>query len=269
MRKKVLIYTILTLLAIVWIMPVIGAGFVSLKTTEEVVKNLWAPPKSLNLSNFEFVLTKGGIGKGLINSIIITGCAVALTIGVASLAAYAFARMRFPGDNLLFFLLIGTIIIPAQVFLVPIFKLSHSLGIYNTYLAVILAESVFGLPLCTFIQRNFFATIPWSLQDAARIDGLSDFQIYLRIILPLSKPVLAAAAIIEFTYTWNGLLWGLILTKADKAPITVALLNLKGRFIAGWTFQCAGALISIIPTLVIFLRFQRYFVRGITKGAEK
>ncbi len=206
------------------------------------------------------------IPRFLVNTLVITGAGVGLNLLLCSLAAYPLARLRFPGRNLLFFLLLSTLMLPAHVGLIVNFVTMRRLGLIDTYVAVVLpsAVSVFGI----FLLRAQYLSIPQELEDAARIDGASEIGIWRRIMLPLIAPGLATLAIFEFVAFWNSFLWPLIVLKSpEKYPLAVGLLYLSGLFAHNTRLIAAGAVMMTVPILIVFLFTQRYFIRGITLGA--
>jgi len=161
-------------------------------------------------------------------------------------------------------------LIPFQMLLIPVYRFSVSIGIYDKFIGVILFHIAFQLGFCTFFLRNFMKTIPSSIFDAAMIDGAGHFTIYSRIVMPLVLPALAALGILEFTWIWNDYLWSLILIQSDKIkPITLGLVNLQGQWVTSWNTMAAGAIIAAVVPLFVFLLFQRYFIEGLTLGSVK
>lgn len=204
------------------------------------------------------------------NSVIITIPSVIASVFIASLAAYPLSRMKFKGQNIVYFLFVAGLFLPPQVNLLPLYRFINVLGIFDTYWALIIVHVAFGQPICVFILRNFFMNIPHEIQDAAKIDGCNNLWIYSRIIMPLAKPVIAVLFIFQFTWIWNEFLWGIILTQSENIrPVTVGLYNLQGMYTIEWNIQTAGANLTAIPTILVFLLFQRYFIKGITLGAVK
>lgn len=186
-----------------------------------------------------------------------------------SLAAYAFARLRFRGRDRLFVLYLGTLMIPYQVTLIPTYVLFNRLGLINSYGALIL-PSVFGGAFGTFLLRQFFLTIPQELEDAATIDGAGHFTIYRTIVMPLSGPALAALGVFVFMNHWNDFLWPLVtISETGKKTLTIGLATLQGQYNTEWTQMMAGAVLSLLPILIVFFLAQRYFVEGITLSGIK
>ena len=206
------------------------------------------------------------IPRFMVNTLLITGAGGGLNLLLCSLAAYPLARMRFPGRNLIFFVLLSTLMLPSHVGLIVNFVTMTRLRLIDTYAAVVLpsAVSVFGI----FLLRQQYLSIPQELEDAARIDGASELGIWWRVMLPLIAPGLATLAIFEFVAFWNSFLWPLIVLKSpEKYPLAVGLLSLSGLFAHNTRLIAAGAVMMTVPIIVVFLFTQRYFMRGITLGA--
>lgn len=266
------IFTILilgfgALLMIAPFLWIINAAFG--KTSEVYV----LPPKWLplnpSLENFTSVFEQVPYGQFMLNSLKL---AVLVTLGqlvTCSMAAYAFARLNFPGKNILFLLLISALMIPGQVTLVPLFILMRQLGLYNTHAALILPALI--NPFGVFLLRQYFMTIPGELEDAARVDGANVFTIYWRIILPLAGPVLTTLAILTFVSMWNSYFLPLImLNKPELQVLTVGLTLLQGQYGAGALGPVAAALaMAIVPVLVIFLLLQKYIIQSIVSTGIK
>jgi multiple sugar transport system permease protein len=189
---------------------------------------------------------------------------------LSSLSAYALARFKFRGNLFFYFMYVAGTMLPFQILLLPVFRLTNTLGLYNTYGALILIHTAFQLGFCTFVMRNFMRTVPEDILDAARVDGCSEFRIYWQIMLPLSLPSLAALATLEFTWVFNDFLWALILVSSDALrPVTAGLATLQGQYTTDWPVITAGALLSTVPTVLVFIFLQRYFIQGLTLGSGK
>lgn len=269
--RRSILYLVLIILAIIFLVPVYGSLITSFKTVEEIMMGgFWKFPRYFTFEGYIEAWKMQNLGKYFKNSVIITFSSVVGSIFLASLAAYPLARIRFKGEKFIFILFVAGLFLPPQIHLLPLFRLVNVLGIFDTYLALILTHIAFGQPICVFILRNFFINLPHEIDEAAKIDGCNDFSIYWRIILPLAKPALAVLVILQFTWIWNEFLWGLVLTQTDQArPLTLGLFNLQGMFTIEWNVQTAGAIIATIPTIIVFLALQRYFIKGITLGAVK
>ncbi len=206
-----------------------------------------------------------------INSIIVSIPATVIPITMAAFAAYAFAWMRFPFRIPLFILVVGLLVVPLQMALIPVLQIFSALGLSGQFLGIWLAHTGFGLPLAVFLLYNFISQLPEDLFETASIDGATHFQMFTRIVLPLSVPALAAFAIFQFMWVWNDLLVALVFLgpQQDVAPATVALNQLVGNRGEQWHILTAGAFVTMVVPLVVFLALQRYFVRGILSGSVK
>ncbi|HLW58346.1 MAG TPA: carbohydrate ABC transporter permease [bacterium] len=225
-------------------------------------------PRPPTLANFAGVWATMPLARFFANTVYITGVGILLTLAVSALAGYPLARMRFPGRDLIFYAIVGSLMLPQHVGLILNFVTLIRLHLVDTYAAVYLpsAASVFGI----FLLRQAYLTIPAEIEDAARIDGAGELRLWGQIMLPLVAPALATLAIIEFSGYWNSFLWPLIVLKSpDKYPLAVGLLYLSGLFATNTRYIAAGAVIMTLPMIVVFLLLQRYFLRGITVGALK
>ena len=267
------LYGFLTIMLILFMAPVYGAIVTAFKTQAEVsAGGYWTLPRSLALDNFERVLDPdvGNLGLYLGNSLLLTIPASLFSIGLGTLAGYGLGKYRFKGDAALFILLVAGMFLPPQIALIPVFRLMNDIGLYDTLWAVIIIHTAFGIPICTLVMRNFFQIVPNALREAALIDGANEYSIFFRIMLPLTLPALAVLATLQFTWIWNDFLWPFILTqKADSRTIMVGILNLTGQYTVDWGGQAAASLVGSLPTLFIFIFFQRYFIKGLTLGAVK
>jgi multiple sugar transport system permease protein len=241
------------------------------RTQDDIsLTGFWAIPRELTFNNFTEAWTSARVANYLGNSFIITIPSLIATLFLSSLAAFALARYRFRGSTLLYFMFVAGTMLPFQILLLPVFRLSSELRIYNTHWALIAIHTAFQMGFCTFVLRNFMRTIPNDIIEAARVDGCSDFRIYWQIVLPLSLPSLAALGTLEFTWIFNDYIWALILIQSDGLkPITAGLASLQGQFTTNWPLITAGSLIAIVPTLVVFAFLQRYFIQGLTLGSGK
>jgi alpha-1,4-digalacturonate transport system permease protein len=225
-------------------------------------------PSSLSWSNFHTVLVRYPVLTWVSNSVIIAVAAVALTVFINLLCGYTFAKFCFPGRNILFFAILGALMVPIQVILVPEFLIVSWLGLLNTHLGVILprAAEAFGI----FMVRQFMVSIPDELIEAARLDGAAEFTIFFRVVLPLSKPIIAVLVIFTFMWRWNDFAWPLVaLTNQDMFTLPLGLNLLRGEVNPDWGNVMALALLSLLPMLIIFLGFQRYLVQGIASTGLK
>ncbi len=268
---RIALYVVLIIFTLTYMMPLFSAIVTSVRTQDDLSLNgVFSIPREVSFENYPQAWTRGGVSRYLLNSFIITIPALIGAIFLSSLSAFALARYRFRGNRLIYFMYVGGTMLPFQILLLPVFLLSNGLGIYNTYWSVIMIHIAFQLGFCTFVLRNFMRTLPGDIMDAARIDGASEWGIYWKIVMPLTVPAIAAIATLEFTWIFNDYLWAIILLQDDSLkPVTAGLSTLQGQFITNWPLIVAGALIATVPTLLVFLFLQRYFIGGLTLGSGK
>jgi alpha-glucoside transport system permease protein len=263
-------------LAVVWTAPTFGLLVTSFRPKADIDDSGWwnfVTSPSFTLDNYRDALSSngGGLGTFFINSAVITIPAVIIPICLASLAAYAFAWIDFKGRNLLFVCVFALQIVPIQVTLIPLLSLYVKAGLAGTFWTVWLSHTMFGLPLAIFLLHNFMKEIPRELIEAARMDGAGHVQIFFQVLMPLLTPALAAFGIFQFLWVWNDLLVALTFAGGTPAtaPLTVALANLSGTQSNAWQLLSAGAFISMVIPVVVFLSLQRFFVRGLLAGGLK
>ena len=226
--------------------------------------------------NYETVLLSEGIGRSFMNSLTVTIPATVIPILIAAFAAYALAWMRFPGRAILIAVVIGLLVVPLQMSLIPLLKLYNGVGAFfgvpaKTYLGIWLAHTGFGLPFAIYLLRSYIAGLPREIMESARIDGASDFEIFVKIVLPLSFPVLASFAIFQFLWVWNDLLVAMVFLGSgrDQLVLTGKLNALLGSRGGDWEILTTSAFVTIIVPLIVFFSLQRYFVRGLLAGSVK
>lgn len=235
-----------------------------------------ATPPEFTLQNYRTVLTGEGIGQSFINSLTVTIPATIIPILIAAFAAYALSWMEFPGRALLIALVVGLIVVPLQMSLIPLLRLYNQVGMLldapsKTYPGIWLAHTAFGMPLAIYLLRAYIAGLPKEIIESARVDGASEFDIFTRIVLPLSFPALASFAIFQFLWVWNDLLVAMVFlgTDRDHLVLTGALNALLGSRGGNWEILTASAFITIIVPLLVFFGLQRYLVRGLLAGSVK
>ncbi len=265
-------------ISFIWTLPTIGLLISSFRKAEELTQTGWWTVfehpfnfTQFHLANYADVLTGQGMGQAFLNSLVISIPATVMPIAMATFAAYALAWMRFPGRQLLLALIIGLLVVPLQMTLIPVLRTYNQLGLAGSFLAVWLAHTGYGLPLGVYLLRNYIGTLPKDLIEAATMDGASHLKIFTRIIVPLSTPAIASFAVFQFLWVWNDLLVALVYLGGSKevAPVTLVLRNLVGDRGQDWHLLTAGAFISMIVPLVVFFSLQRYFVRGLLAGSVK
>jgi alpha-glucoside transport system permease protein len=263
----------LIVVALLWLLPTFGLLVESFRTSSQYANGGWweaiLHPAQLTVHNYTTLLQTHAITHSFLNTIYITVPATLLVVLFGSAAGYAFAWIEFPGRDWLFLIVVGLLVVPIQIALIPVIKLYTTLGISGTILSVIIFHVSFGLPFGIFLLRNFFAGIPRDLMEAARMDGATEFRIFFRIVLPLGTPAIASLAIFQFLWVWNDLLVALIFTDSSSQPLTVALASQTRQFGSSIDILAPGAFLSLIVPMIVFLGFQRFFVQGITAGSVK
>lgn len=264
-------YISLTALTLLWLLPIFAALVTSFRTMDDIsINGFWSIPGVLTFQNFQRAWTDAQVNKYLLNSFIITIPSLFGMMFLSSMSAYALARFKFRGNLFFYFMYVAGTLLPFQILLLPVFRLTNALGLYNTYGALILIHTAFQLGFCTFVLRNFMRTVPGEILDAARVDGCGEFRIYWQIMLPLTLPALAALGTLEFTWVFNDYLWAIILVQSDSLrPVTAGLATLRGQYNTDWPVITAGALLATLPTLFVFIFLQRYFIQGLTLGSGK
>lgn len=228
-------------------------------------------PARFTFENYGRVLGAEGLGRAFLNTLTVSIPATVIPILVAAFAAYALAWMQFPGRSLIIALVVGLLVVPLQLALIPLLKLHNDIGIGKNYIGIWLAHTGFGLPLAIYLLRNYMVGLPREIIESARVDGATDFQIFLKIILPLSFPALASFAIFQFLWTWNDLLVALVFlgNSADQLVMTGQLKNLMGSRGGDWEILATSAFVTIAVPLVVFFAMQKYLVRGLLAGSVK
>jgi multiple sugar transport system permease protein len=266
----VCLWTVLAVTTVISLYPLYGMYVTALTPTFDTIKT---PPDLIpihaSLENFQRLIQKAkDYPRWFANSLVITLSVTAFHVFFDTLAGYAFAKKRFPGRDILFAVLLATLMIPPQVTLVPLYVVIRGLGLLNNLLAVILPGTARVLGI--FLMRQYIRTLPTEIEEAARIDGASEIGIFWHIILPLCRPAMAALAIFTFVFYWNDFIWPLItLQRSENFTLPVGVASLQGEFGTDYGVIFAGAALAALPILVFFLLFQRYFLEGVRLGALK
>ena len=270
----------LTVIAIcfIWTVPTVGMLVTSVRDPSLITTSGWwtslfhlFDANQWTLSNYQTVISSAGMGNAFVNSLIVTVPSVAIPITISVFAAYAFAWIPFRGRGILFTIVVALLVVPIQMSLIPILKIYAGANLYGTFLGIWLAHTGFGLPLAIFLLYNFISQLPRDLFESAALDGATHLQTFIRIVLPLSVPALGAIAIFQFLWVWNDLLVALVFLGpgADVQVLPTALFQLIGSRGGAWHLLTAGAFITMIVPLAVFLLLQRAFVRGILAGSVK
>lgn len=267
--KALLLHLALVAAVLVTLFPLFWMVSVSLMPSAEA--NRFPPPllpESPTLEHYRILFSRLNLATYLLNSTLIATVVTASSLLINSLAGYAFAKLRFKGHDRLFRLLLASMVIPAQVAMLPLFLMLKEMGLVNTYGGVIVPgmASIFGI----FLIRQYALSIPDSLLDAARIDGAGEFRIYRTLVLPLCRPILVTLTIFTFMGAWNDFLWPLIiLTDSDLYTLPVALANLLGEHVQDAELMMAGSVLTVLPVVVLFLLLQKYYIEGLILGSVK
>jgi alpha-glucoside transport system permease protein len=263
---------LLLAIALLWLMPTLGLLITSLLPADQINSRGWwnvvSDPSALTWDNYSKLFDNTALTSSLITTIQITVAATVLVVFVAALAGYAFAWLEFPGRDWIFIGVIGLLVVPLQMALIPMFRIYNDVGLFDTVASLVLFHTAFGLPFAIFLLRNFFAGIPKDIVESARIDGSSEWRIFSRLMLPLGLPAIASLAIFQFLWTWNDLLVGLTFGRSTQ-PITVAIFSQMRQFGSNIDIIAPASFLALAVPLLVFFAFQRYFVQGLLAGSVK
>jgi alpha-glucoside transport system permease protein len=265
-------------IAFIWTLPTAGLLVSSLRPQADINTSGWwtvfAHPFEITqwtLANYERVLTTDGMADAFLNSLVVTIPSVVIPITIAAFAAYAFAWMDFPGRSFLFIVVVGLMVVPLQMALIPLLRLYIQFDLNGTFLGMWLAHTGFGLPLAVYLLFGYISSLPSEIIESARVDGASPLTTFTRLVMPLSVPVVASFAIFQFLWVWNDLLVALVFlgTRREVTVVTARLSTLVGERGEAWHVLTAGAFITMVIPLIVFFALQRFFVRGLTAGSVK
>ncbi|MDQ0470490.1 carbohydrate ABC transporter permease [Labrys wisconsinensis] len=265
-----LVYLALALVLAQTLYPLAWVLFGSLKAKEEIITNVWGPPTSLHFANYAEAWRIAGMGARVGNSLIVTAAALVLLVVVATPAAYAVSRLRFPGRAAVLALVIAAMLVPPQVMAIPLFMTARDLGLINSLPGIAVIYAAAAMPLSIVIMRGFFLSLPAELEDAARIDGASRLQILVHVMLPLIRPGLALVLIFGFIEIWNDFFLAfLLLREPSVQTIPLGLVAFFQQYGSLWHLYFAALTITTLPVIVVFVLMQRQFIAGLTAGAVK
>jgi multiple sugar transport system permease protein len=262
----------LPIVLIIWLLPLIAVALTSVRSGGDLFAgNYWGWPTSFNLlENYTSVFENTPLAKYMWNSFRVTIPTVLGTVALSCMTGFALAVYNFKGNLLLFFMFIAGNFVPFQILMVPVRDLSVQMGVYNSVWALILFHIAFQAGFCTLFMRNFIKALPRELIEAARVEGVSEFQIFWYIVIPLMKPAIAALSVLIFTFIWNDYFWATVLTQGvDSQPITAGLHSLNGQWISQWHLVSAGSIVAALPPVIMFFTMQKHFIAGLTLGAVK
>jgi alpha-glucoside transport system permease protein len=272
-----LVKLVVFIIVAVWTIPSLGLLVNSFRTSVESGSTGWwtslfSPfATEWTLDNYHRVLTSGGLFDALINSMIVTIPSTVIPVTLAAFAAFGFAWMKFRGRSLMFGVLVGLLVVPLQLSLVPLLRIYQSTELTGSFVGIWLAHTGFGLPLAVFLLYNYISQLPQDIFESAYIDGATPFTAFTRLVLPLSLPALAAFAIFQFLWVWNDFLVALVFlgTSSDVAVLTIELSSIVGSRGEAFHLLTAAAFVSMLIPLIVFLSLQRFFVRGLLAGSVK
>ncbi|SFF47681.1 carbohydrate ABC transporter membrane protein 2, CUT1 family [Actinacidiphila alni] len=268
-----LVQGVLVVVALVWLTPTVGLFVSSLRSSDDNAASGWwtalTRPGTLGLHSYRAILSDSSITHAFWNTVLISVPATLAVVLLAALAGYAFAWLEFPGRDWVFLVVIGMLVVPVQIGLLPVAKLFGEVGLFGTIPGVVLFHVAYGLPFAIFLLRNYFAEIPREVLEAARMDGGSEWMIFRRLIIPMGRPAIASLAIFQFLWVWNDMLVALIFADAGSQPLTVALQSQMRQFGSNIDVLAPGAFLSLIVPLLVFFAFQRHFVEGVMAGSVK
>ncbi|MEU9918287.1 carbohydrate ABC transporter permease [Streptomyces sp. NPDC051001] len=267
------VQAVLVVVGLIWLTPLAGLLLSSLRSTQDTAKGGWwttfTSPGQLSFDNYAALLENSGITRAFWNTVLISVPTTVLVVVIAALAGYAFAWLDFPGRDALFLLVVALLVVPVQIGLLPVAKLFGQLGLFGTIPGVVLFHVSYGLPFAIFLLRNYFAEIPREMLEAARMDGGSEWRIFIRLVLPVGRPALASLAIFQFLWVWNDMLVALLFADGSAQPLTVELQSQIRQFGSNIDVLAPGAFLSLIVPVVVFFAFQRHFVQGVMAGSVK
>lgn len=261
----------LPLMLILWLLPLIGVAMTSLRPSSDLAAgNYFGWPSSIAFENYITVFKNTALDKYLLNSFKVTIPTVIGAVGLSCLTGFALAVYKFRANLLLFFMFVAGNFVPFQILMVPVRDLTVSLGLYNSISGLALFHIAFQTGFCTLFMRNFIKALPFDLIEVARVEGVTEWQIFRYVVMPLMRPAIAALSVLIFTFIWNDYFWAMVLTTgADTQPITAGLNSLNGQWIAAWHLVSAGSILAAMPPVIMFFAMQRHFIAGLTLGAVK
>ncbi|MDJ0340967.1 carbohydrate ABC transporter permease [Streptomyces sp. H10-C2] len=268
-----IIHSLLIIIALIWLVPTLGLFISSLRPAEDNATTGWwttlTHPAGLSFGNYATILADSGITQAFWNTVLISVPTTIAVVVLGSMAGYAFAWLEFPGRDWIFVLVVGMLVVPVQIGLLPVAKLFGAVGLFGSLTGVILFHVAYGLPFAIFLLRNYFAEIPREMLEAARMDGATEWAIFTRLVVPVAKPAIASLSIFQFLWVWNDMLVALIFADSGSQPLTVALQSQMRQFSSNIDVLAPGAFLSLIVPLVVFFAFQRHFVQGVMAGSVK
>jgi multiple sugar transport system permease protein len=256
---------------VIWLIPLIGVAVTSLRPASDLAAgNYFGMPSGLAFENYVAVFRDSPIGWYILNSFKVTVPTVIGAVALSCLTGFALAVYGFRANLLVFFAFVAGNFIPFQILMVPVRDMTLKAGMYDTTLGLVLFHVAFQTGFCTLFMRNFIKGLPFALIESARVEGVSEWQIFRHIVLPLMRPAIAALSVLVFTFVWNDYFWATVLVQGQHAmPVTAGLYALNGQWVAAWHLVSAGSIIAALPPVLMFFLMQRHFIAGLTLGATK
>jgi multiple sugar transport system permease protein len=271
LARRTIYYLLLLLIAAVFLTPYAFSIMASFKPLTEINSDrAWNLPSHFTLDNFTTIFTQYDFGTYLLNTAVVTLILTAGQVTFSLMGAYAFARMRFPGRDALFWGYLLMLMVPNVVTMIPLYVMMSRVGLINTYWAIFLPY-VLGTPYTVFLMRQYLLTIPGEVIEAARLDGCSELRILSKVVVPMSRPVIITATIIAVIFGWNNFLWPLIATDSnDLQVLTVGIANFNSNFVSQWNLVLAGSLVALVPMVIMFVAFQKHIINSVNlSGASR
>jgi glucose/mannose transport system permease protein len=268
LNKKLILHIILSLIALIYLLPFWTVFTTAFKDSVEVRTSIPIVPPS-NPTIDAFMKGSSEMLRGIMNSLIFTSLATIFSSMIGSVNGFVLSKIRFKYCDTIFLLLTLGIFIPYHAIIIPLIAVMRGIGLFNNLLGLAIIHTIYGIPICTLIFRNFYGEIPESIINAAKVDGARTTTIYRKVVLPLSWPAFVVSGVFQFTSIWNDLLFGLILTRGANQPASVVLANLLGTTAAEWNVQMAGTFMYAFPVIVVYVLLSKYLIRGYLAGAVK
>jgi len=263
---------LLPVVLVIWLLPLIAVAIFSIKPDADFTNgNYWGVPSSFEMiNNYGKVFFESDMPRYLLNSVFITIPTVIGAVLLSAMTGFALGVYKFRGNLLIFFMFIAGNFVPFQILMVPVRDLTLDLGLYDTKTGLVLFHIAFQTGFCTLFMRNFIRALPFALIEAARVEGVAEWRIFVYVVLPLMKPALAALSVLIFTFIWNDYFWAIVLTQGpDSQPVTAGITSFNSQFRAAYHLMSAGSIVAALPPVAMFFMMQKHFIAGLTLGAVK
>ncbi len=271
-QSQVIYQALLPVVLVIWLLPLIAVAIFSIKPEADFVNgNYWGMPSSFEMfTNYGKVFFESDMPRYLLNSVFITVPTVIGAVFLSSMTGFALGVYKFRGNLLIFFMFIAGNFVPFQILMVPVRDLTLAMNLYDTKLGLVLFHIAFQTGFCTLFMRNFIRQLPFALIEAARVEGIAEWRIFVYVVLPLMKPALAALSVLIFTFIWNDYFWAIVLTQGpDSQPVTAGITSFNSQFRAAYHLMSAGSIVAALPPVAMFFLMQKHFIAGLTLGAVK